>query len=95
MSDDAPILKRDAELRALIDHPDDDLLNRGACRGRDTDDYFPDVGQPAPSALELCRSAENNFGIAGLLDLFGTRIRAFRESAPPADWAGVFVAETK
>jgi adenylate cyclase len=49
----------------------------------------------ALEALELCRSAENNFGIAGLLDLFGKRIRAFRESAPPADWAGVFVAETK
>ena len=49
----------------------------------------------ALEALELCRSAENNFGIAGLLDLFGTRIRAFRESAPPADWAGIFVAETK
>ena len=49
----------------------------------------------ALEAIELCRSAEQNFGIAGLLDLFGTRIRAFRESAPPADWTGIFVAETK
>jgi adenylate cyclase len=49
----------------------------------------------ALEAIELCRSAEHNFGIAGLLDLFGTRIRAFRESAPPADWTGIFVAETK
>ena len=27
--------------------------------------------------------------------LYRTRIEGFRESAPPADWVGVFVAETK
>ena len=43
----------------------------------------------------LCRSSENNFGLTDLFDLYRTRIAAFRESAPTADWAGVFVAETK
>ena len=49
----------------------------------------------ALEALELCRSAEQNFGLTTLFDLYETRIRAFRESAPPAEWTGIFVAETK
>ena len=49
----------------------------------------------ALEAIELCQSAEHNFGLSGLFDLYRTRIEAFRESAPPADWTGIFVAETK
>ena len=49
----------------------------------------------ALEALELCRSAERNFGLTTLFDLYETRIRTFRESAPPAEWTGIFVAETK
>ena len=49
----------------------------------------------ALEAIELCQSAEHNFGLTGLFDLYRTRIQAFRESAPPADWTGIFVAETK
>jgi adenylate cyclase len=49
----------------------------------------------ALEAVELCRGSENKFGLTPLFDLYRTRIAAFRESAPPADWAGVFVAETK
>jgi adenylate cyclase len=49
----------------------------------------------ALEAIDLCRSSENNFGLVTLFDLYRTRIEAFRESAPPPDWAGVFVAETK
>jgi adenylate cyclase len=49
----------------------------------------------AREAVELCRGSENKFGLAPLFDLYRTRIESFRESAPPADWAGVFVAETK
>jgi adenylate cyclase len=49
----------------------------------------------ALEAIELCRVAEHNFGLAALFDLYRTRIEAFRESAPPKDWVGVFVAETK
>ena len=49
----------------------------------------------ALEAIELCRSSENNFGLTALFGLYRTRIQAFRETAPPADWTGVFVAETK
>jgi adenylate cyclase len=49
----------------------------------------------ALEAVELCRSSKNNFGLAALFDLYRTRIQAFRESAPPPEWTGVFVAETK
>jgi adenylate cyclase len=49
----------------------------------------------ALEAVDLCQSSENNFGLAEVFDLYRTRITAFREAAPPADWAGVFVAETK
>jgi adenylate cyclase len=49
----------------------------------------------ALEAIELCQAAEHNFGLTGLFDLYRTRIEAFQESAPPADWKGVFVAETK
>ena len=49
----------------------------------------------ALEAIELCRSAEHNFGLGAPFDIYLKRIKAFQESAPPADWAGVFVAETK
>ena len=49
----------------------------------------------ALEAIELCQSAENTFGLTTLLNLYRTRIQTFRESAPPADWTGIFVAETK
>jgi adenylate cyclase len=49
----------------------------------------------ALEAIEFCRSAKNNFALASLFDLYFTRVQTFRESAPPADWTGIFVAETK
>ena len=49
----------------------------------------------ALEAIELCQATEHNFGLTGLFHLYRTRIQAFQESAPPADWKGVFVAETK
>jgi adenylate cyclase len=49
----------------------------------------------ASEAIQLCRSAEHNFGLGTPFDLYLKRIQAFQESSPPADWAGVFVAETK
>jgi adenylate cyclase len=49
----------------------------------------------ALEAIDLCRSAENNFGLGMLFDLYSTRIQAFQASAPPADWTGIVVAETK
>ena len=49
----------------------------------------------ALEAIDLCQSVENNFDLATLFDFYGTRIQAFRETAPPEDWIGIFVAETK
>ena len=49
----------------------------------------------ALEAIQLCRSAEHNFGLGATFDLYLKRIRAFQESSPPADWTGVFVAETE
>jgi adenylate cyclase len=49
----------------------------------------------ALEAIQLCRSAEHNYGLGIPFDLYLKRIQAFQESSPPADWAGVFVAETK
>jgi adenylate cyclase len=49
----------------------------------------------ALEAIELCQSTEHNFGLTGLFDLNATRIKTFREVAPPLDWTGIFVAETK
>jgi adenylate cyclase len=49
----------------------------------------------ALEAIDLCRSAEDNFGLGVLFELYSTRIQAFQLSAPPADWTGIFVAETK
>jgi hypothetical protein len=41
-------------------------------------------------AIELCRSAEHNFGLGAPFDLYLKRIQAFQESAPPADWTENF-----
>jgi hypothetical protein len=49
----------------------------------------------ALAALQARRSFDYNFGLDGLLDLYRARIQAFAEVAPPSDWNGVFVAETK
>ena len=49
----------------------------------------------ALEAVELCQSAEGDFGLAGLFELYASRIQTFRKSAPPLDWVGIFVAETK
>ena len=49
----------------------------------------------ALEALQSCQAAEENFGLAGLFDLYRARVQAFSETAPPLDWNGVFVAETK
>jgi len=49
----------------------------------------------ALEAIELCRSAEHNFGLGTPLALYLKRIQEYQESAPPEDWKGVFVAETK
>jgi adenylate cyclase len=49
----------------------------------------------ALEALQVCRSFDQDFGLDGLFDLYRARVQAFSEVAPPSDWNGVFVAETK
>jgi adenylate cyclase len=49
----------------------------------------------ALEAIELCRATKLDFGLGQLFELYRDRIGAFIKTAPPADWAGVFVAETK
>jgi adenylate cyclase len=49
----------------------------------------------ALEALEGCRAFETDFALTTFLDLYASRIRAFREAPPPSDWDGVYTPETK
>ncbi len=45
--------------------------------------------------IESSRAAADHFGLSGILELYGERVRAFRENPPPDDWNGVFALLTK
>ncbi len=45
--------------------------------------------------LEKCRTLIGDFRIAGLYDLYETRINEYRKDPPSPDWDGVFIATTK
>ena len=60
-----------------------------AYRGQRWDDALAAMAAMAAPAERL------GIDIADYLDLFGERIRAFRESPPDADWDGVYVASSK
>jgi len=49
----------------------------------------------ALGTIELCRKASEPFGISALFDMYAERIEAFRRHPPPADWNGVYEAESK
>jgi len=49
----------------------------------------------ALEALQLCRYAPNNFGLDEIYNLYLARIQSFQETAPPDDWDGVYVFDTK
>ncbi|MBV9568928.1 MAG: adenylate/guanylate cyclase domain-containing protein [Hyphomicrobiales bacterium] len=49
----------------------------------------------ALNELDACRAFEKEFDLKFLLDLYASRICAFRQSPPPADWDGVYIAEEK
>ena len=49
----------------------------------------------ALATIELCRKASEPFGISALFDMYAERIEAFRRHPPPADWNGVYEAESK
>lgn len=42
-----------------------------------------------------CKALATGLDIAGLYDLYGERIAAYALRAPPPDWTGVYVADTK
>ncbi len=53
--------------------------------------------QDWPEALDACTGLENSgdFGFDVLASVFRRRIETFRAAPPPADWDGVYTADTK
>ena len=49
----------------------------------------------ALDAIEPCRKAAEGFGVGALYHMYAERIEAFRHNPPPADWNGVYEAESK
>ncbi len=49
----------------------------------------------AEKAGKTCRKHLGELEISGLYDLYDERIAAYKQTPPPADWDGVFVALTK
>lgn len=49
----------------------------------------------AENALQRAKQAEQTFGLAGLFELYQSRIEAFRIAPPPPSWDGVFAFDEK
>jgi len=49
----------------------------------------------ALALIERCRKSTNGYDVAGLYDMYVERIEAYRADPPPADWDGVYEAESK
>jgi adenylate cyclase len=49
----------------------------------------------ASETIVRCRNVGGGFGLEYLFDLYTSRIRAFEQAPPPADWNGVFVLDSK
>src|ERR1700686_4169126 len=45
--------------------------------------------------INRCREPANSFNVAGLYDMYVERIASYRADPPPADWDGVYEAESK
>jgi adenylate cyclase len=45
--------------------------------------------------ISRCRPPADNFNVAGLYDMYVERIEVYRADPPPADWGGIYEAETK
>jgi adenylate cyclase len=45
--------------------------------------------------IQRCRTAGKGFDLDGLYDMYAERIATYRADPPPADWDGVYEAETK
>jgi adenylate cyclase len=49
----------------------------------------------AERVIERCRKIAGHFGVDGLYEMYLERIEAYRADPPPADWSGVYEAESK
>ena len=49
----------------------------------------------AGKAIVRCRAAGEGFGLERLFDIYSIRIGGFQKDAPPKDWNGVFVLDSK
>jgi adenylate cyclase len=49
----------------------------------------------ALALIERCRKTTDGYDVAGLYDMYVERIEMYRADPPPADWDGVYEAETK
>jgi adenylate cyclase len=49
----------------------------------------------ALALIDRCRKHTNGFDVAGLYDMYVQRIESYRADPPPADWSGVYEAESK
>ena len=45
--------------------------------------------------IERCRKATDGIDVSGLYDMYVERIATYRADPPPADWDGVYEAESK
>jgi adenylate cyclase len=45
--------------------------------------------------IDRCRKLGNGFGVGGLYDMYVERIATYLTEPPPADWDGVYAAESK
>jgi adenylate cyclase len=49
----------------------------------------------AERVIERCRKIAGHFGVDGLYEMYLERIAVYRADPPPADWTGVYEAESK
>ena len=49
----------------------------------------------AERLIERCRKVAGGFGVEGLYEMYLGRIAVYRAEPPPADWTGVYEAESK
>ena len=49
----------------------------------------------ALALIERCRKAADGLDVSGLYDMYVERIASYRADPPPANWDGVYEAETK
>jgi adenylate cyclase len=57
--------------------------------------YRRQAWDDALALMDRCRKLANGFGAAGLYDMYSERVAVYRAEPPPADWTGVYEAESK